>query len=819
MKSWILRVLAIALFVPGIGTQLFAQQPDEEQKLIQILQSNASLADKDAACARLKWIGTARSVPVLSTLLRDDQLSHSARYALESMQSAEAEAALLGALNQTTGPNRIGIINSLGVRGASQASPALAVVLTGQEVPAAIAAAKALGQIGDPQALAALQRALNDSSGKLHEAVVDGLLHTANSLMASGNSSKAKPVFEKLYDGKEPDHIKLAAFRGLVLSSGNAGLGQMTHAIVKGPGPSQAAALRLVSEIQATDATEELAKLLPKVKPEIQVALVGALAQRGDPAAAPEIRTLAGNADPAVRPAILNALGLLGNASDVALLSGFAASANTVEQNAARRALAELKGRDVTETLLAQLPTAPASIQAELARALGYRADKSAVPKLLDLAGQPTDSVRKASLKALAQLAGPEDISSLVQLVLTAQDQTARQEASETLNAMYQRFQGSRGPVPVTPLVAGLKSGSPEARSALLPVCSGLAFPDVRLAMRAAIEDNDQQVHSAAVRALCDTVDPELLEDLVNVARVEKQENLRTLAFGGCVRLATQEETVKISRERQVTALKSLLQGASTPEQKRMVLAGLAEVPTSDSLGLIEPLLEDDSVRNEAARAAVKVGLALPGSQAQTTLAVFKKALASPADDATHRAVETALKQIEASADYITNWQVSGPYRQAGKDYAALFDTVFPPEIGDGSGAVWKTLAAGSDPKRPWLMDLLKALGGEQCVAYARTWVRSDQDRPVRLELGSDDGVKVWLNDKQVYALNTARPLQPGSEKVDLNLHSGWNLLLLKITQNNQGWEFCARFLQPDGSHVDGLQCGASAPADSGHAR
>src|SRR5262249_20308411 len=157
--------------------------------------------------------------------------------------------------------------------------------------------------------------------------------------------------------------------------------------------------------------------------------------------------------------------------------SSFAASANPIEQNGARRALAELKGRDVTETLLAQLPTAPASVQAELARALGYRADKSAVPKLLDLAGQPTDSVRKASFKALAQLAGPEDISSLVQLVLATQDSTARQEAAETLNAVYQRFQGSHAPVPVAPLVAGLKAGSPDARVALLPVCSGMAVP------------------------------------------------------------------------------------------------------------------------------------------------------------------------------------------------------------------------------------------------------------------------------------------------------------------------------------------------------
>ena len=75
------------------------------------------------------------------------------------------------------------------------------------------------------------------------------------------------------------------------------------------------------------------------------------------------------------------------------------------------------------------------------------------------------------------------------------------------------------------------------------------------------------------------------------------------------------------------------------------------------------------------------------------------------------------------------------------------------------------------------------------------------------LELGSDDGVKVWVNEKQVYAQNVARALQPGSDKVKVELNRGWNSILLKITQNNQGWEFCARLRKADGSQLEGLQC------------
>ena len=61
-----------------------------------------------------------------------------------------------------------------------------------------------------------------------------------------------------------------------------------------------------------------------------------------------------------------------------------------------------------------------------------------------------------------------------------------------------------------------------------------------------------------------------------------------------------------------------------------------------------------------------------------------------------------------------------------------------------------------------------------------------------------------------IHAYNVARPLQTGSDKVNLNLKVGWNTLVMKITQNSLDWEFSARLLQTDGSHLDGLQFAAA---------
>ena len=811
MNKWLLPVLLLFGCVSQNFVTLRAAEADEEQRLITVLQSNATPAEKDAACARLKFIGTSKCVPALATLLTDEQLSHSARYALEPMRADEAGAALLEALGKTKGLVRVGIINSLAERQEERAVAALAKLVRDSDSVAASASARALGRIGGADAVKALRTAAHKSTGPLHAAIVDGLLRCAYRMSGSGERSGALAIFEQLDGTAENDQVRMAAFDGRVRASGKSGLSLVLHAISGPPGPTQSAALQLVRDLKMPDATSELCGLLPRLNGSVQLALIDGLAQRGDVGALPAITSLAARSGPDVQLAIIHALDSLGDASSVGLLLGFAVSGVAEQQKAARQALLDLRRGDVVPALVDQLGTGSPQVQAEAARALGARDDKAAVPKLLEVAHLGPDSARKSALQALSVLTVNSQLPALIDLVVQAKDATARAEAAETVNSAYQHLLAERRHPDAAPLVEAVEKGAPEVRAALLPVCGGINEPKVREALRASLHDSDRQVQSAAVRALSDTTDVELLPDLLQLASTAPQESYRTLVIGGAVRLLTQEESVKIEPSRKVAALKALLGSATQPEEKRKVLAGLAEVPDAEALRLVDSQLDDSNLHNEAARAAVKIASALPGNQSELCAATLKKALSDATDPATRQAVQTALNQIQESAEYLTTWEVTGPYREADKDFAALFDIAFPPENKTGADTKWTTLSPGSDPKRPWVMDLLKALGGQQCVAYARTWVHSDQAHDALLELGSDDGVKVWLNDNLVYALNVARPLQPGSDKVKVSLHAGWNPLLLKITQNNLGWEFCARIRNADGSHLEGIRCD-SAP-------
>ena len=298
--------------------------------------------------------------------------------------------------------------------------------------------------------------------------------------------------------------------------------------------------------------------------------------------------------------AVINALGILGDDTMIPLLGVAAASTNAVEQTAARLALVQLHRGNPTETLLRLLPGAKPEVQAEFALALGNRGDQTAVPRLVELTREGAGSARKAALRALALLVEDKQLAAMVQFVTEAKTETERADAAEALNSACQQILTRRGTVNVEPLLQPLARAPRETRIALLPVCGGLVDPKVRTALRAAIASEEPPVHAAAVRALCDTCNLELLPDVLKIACEAPEDILRSLAIRACVRMMTQEETIKLSVKEQIEPLKKLLATTLTPDQKRVLLAGLAEIPDQEALKLTEPMLEDAALQLEA---------------------------------------------------------------------------------------------------------------------------------------------------------------------------------------------------------------------------
>ncbi len=707
----LITALALAVWAPALhsiaadpATNAAAASPDtlraEEDKEIAVLQSDASPKEKDAACAKLKRIGTERSVPALAALLTDEKLSQSARYVLEPMQSPEAGKALLAALSKTSGMTKAGIINSLAYRGETSAVPALTALLSDQDPAVAKAAATALGQIGGPKALQALQKASTTTTGKVHVAVLDAILRRAIGLNAAGKHADALKIFQQVYQNQSDSRFRVAAYRGMIEASGAKALPLVVDGIKGKDGAAQIASLQMVSSVHAPNATATLAGLLSQVEPPVQIALIGCLAQRNDAVALPAVTSLANSQTPEVRLAVLAALGTLGNSTTIPVLAKAATSSIPAEQEAARLSLTQLRPGSCSEAMMAQLPKATPAEQAELARAVGDRRDTNAIPQLLTLARTGGDSARLAALQALGSLVDQPQLNSLVLLVRDAKTPDARAQAADAVASACREIRTRHGAVDLQPLAQELTTGPSEVRIALLPICSPLADAKIRGVLRQAITDSDTNVRDAAIHALCDTTDPELAPDVLNLAKESKEENYRTLGIRSSVRLATQEETAKLTNQQRLDTLQALLALPLTDAQKRIVLSGLAQVQDPQSLKLVEPYLDDNGVHNEAALAAVGISSGMLYKQSEAVTPILKKVSATTTDNATKQTADRALDQIAAMKDYIMEWQVAGPYVQLGKDYSDLFDVVFPPETQQAKGVKWHPIAAGTDEKK-----------------------------------------------------------------------------------------------------------------------
>jgi predicted esterase len=85
----------------------------------------------------------------------------------------------------------------------------------------------------------------------------------------------------------------------------------------------------------------------------------------------------------------------------------------------------------------------------------------------------------------------------------------------------------------------------------------------------------------------------------------------------------------------------------------------------------------------------------------------------------------------------------------------------------------------------------------EQVVAYAYTTITRPAEEQTFISVGSDDGVRLWVNGELVLDHAIDRGAQPDQELVPVTLRAGENTLLVKVDQGTGDWGFYLRVVKP----------------------
>ena len=151
-----------------------------------------------------------------------------------------------------------------------------------------------------------------------------------------------------------------------------------------------------------------------------------------------------------------------------------------------------------------------------------------------------------------------------------------------------------------------------------------------------------------------------------------------------------------------------------------------------------------------------------------------------------------------AKADgYLCDWEIAGPYIQKEKKSTELFDIPFGPELPDVD-VPWHPATIEPYEQHPASVNITSVLLPiDQSVAYLRTNITSDRQKPARLEIYTDDGVKAWLNGKVILENNNSRGIQEQPDAVNITLKQGVNHLMLKVTEDIGGSRAIVRLVEP----------------------
>jgi hypothetical protein len=164
---------------------------------------------------------------------------------------------------------------------------------------------------------------------------------------------------------------------------------------------------------------------------------------------------------------------------------------------------------------------------------------------------------------------------------------------------------------------------------------------------------------------------------------------------------------------------------------------------------------------------------------------------------------------------FIRHWLVLAPIAIDGESGATEItrdllngEAALTPKPGDTVTAGGQAISWTEHQAPEYFIDFLQAFGksrGEYVAGYAVAYIIADAEMKVTLALSTNDQGKAWLNGQPVFTFTDTRTLEKDTDRVDVTLARGQNVLVLKVINEVNNWQACARFLK-DGAPLTNIK-------------
>jgi type 1 glutamine amidotransferase/HEAT repeat protein len=574
----------------------------ESKLLVALAAAETKYAGKQFVLRMLRRIGSGKCVPALEKLLVDKELAHNARWALERLPAAEASAALRRALPGAKGELKIGVVGSLGIRKDTRSIGAISNLLGG-ESKLSLAAIKALGRIGGMQAVQALIHAPVHADQE--RARDNAIITCAESLAASGRQTVAVRIFHSIAgDGKKDALVRLAAFRGSLLTEGEKAVPTVIDLLAGSDETLAQGARTLLRESPDAGVSKAIVNELSKHSPEVQVLLIEALVRRGDRGVGKDVLSLVKNSSATVAQAAIAALGTLGGGDSVGTLTTISLG-DGKEGELAFASLSRLRGDDVVEAIFQIVDHEDPRYRRRAIEVLTARHETRATVVLIRAATDEDAGVRAAAFDALGTVGDAEAFALVLVLVGENKRETEHEALSSAIRSIAERLDERVRAAASRLTTDFLDSDNERLQLALLGVAPVLSTNEGLAGVRKLLPNAKRSLSRAAVEALAAWRDPAPLADLLQLTKTSPDKEIRSIALEGYTRLLSLPanrpamETVKF--------LDEAIDIASSDDEKRRIVTKLGDFPCKEGLALAEKHAKNETLAAAAKGAASKI--------------------------------------------------------------------------------------------------------------------------------------------------------------------------------------------------------------------
>jgi HEAT repeat protein len=581
-----------------------AHKKEMAQRLAVLLELDTSFAAKQFICQQLRVIGSEEQLPVLRNLLMEEETTDIAIFALATIQSPKVDEMLRNSLPDLNSNSRPGVINTLGERRDDKSVQVLAPFLSENSRPLAEAAALALGKIGTREAGSEIKKAMDKSTGELQSTLIKNYLMCAQNMVARGNTEDALSIFRDLAEFKDNERIRMAANHSLVVFGQADAVNYVAKAIKSGDRIVRRLAMRTVVETSGKDDTKKFCELVSELPSKYQSLLIMALSDRNDPEALSTIVDYAGSNDQEVKIAALRAIANLGDETVVHLLLEESAGAGHDEVEAARMSLYRSKGSKVDTKIIEMSTNENDNIRLEATKALRVRNVIDATPYLIKLVADKDERIRIESWNGLSELGSEKDLASMISSWIQLSNPTEIQVAEEAVVSVFRNSSSKN--LPTADISAAIESEpGMDIQISLINALGRIGDPNSLSQLRDLVKSEDSDIRYAAIRALSLWPTDEPIRDLRQVVETSTIETEKIVALRGYIQLLALE----LIHEKPgiVSLYNDAMNLAWRSEEKKMVLAGYAQIYHIESLKAVEPYIGDDNLDMEAMAAALNI--------------------------------------------------------------------------------------------------------------------------------------------------------------------------------------------------------------------